>query len=894
MGPNKMSKHGMLGWGMVILLMVTGCSTTRDGFAYRAYHNMHAKYNGFFYATEAMKEAEQVLYEGYEENWDEILPIFPPVDETTAQQVYPLMERAIEKCTKVVDKHTMSPSRREQKDLKRPELNKWIDDNYDVIARAHLIKGEKEKALEVFQYLVRTLDYPDAQAWSNAWMARTYMAFDDRVRASNTLIKAAQVKRVEDPEVMVYVHEVYADFHLKHDEVEAAIEKLEEAFDYVEKRKDHARLLFILAQCYEAAGQSEKAIERYNEVVDLRTPYELEFYAKIKQAMAFDRRETDSEPIIELLEEMLEDDKNAIYQDQIFYALATLALEERRRDDAVGLLKESLLVNDENTRQRMKSYLMLGDLYMEDLDYTNAQAYYDSARTFMEDENERFDEVDAMADNLTELVTNLNTIAEQDSLLEICDLPEDERDDRIAEIIAQLEEEEEERKRAAEAAAAAELANAGDQGAGMFWPYNAQLKVAGRRNFRDYWGDRPLEDNWRRSLKMDVAFSNEMGVGEEEAGAIESVEDGLVPGEIPSFDELMAGLPCDSAERENAVAMIAEAYYNAGLVYKEKLSDLENAIDTWTELTERMDESEFHPTTYYQLYRTYLQREVEENYQSPFCETCNSDYWSAQVLERYPDSEWAILIENPDFADQEEVRREEERLAYEELLQRYYAKAYQEVLLAADEIINYNPTNNYVCKYRLLRAQSIGGLSARTGGDRRAYFEALQLVIRECPDTEEAEFTQALLTALNGSSRDSEQTEETEEEVEEVVVWEHKPYLTHYFGMLVPVGRGNVEELRATIADFNSEFFASSELRVTANLINRNFQIVLVKDFKRQDYSLDYYEVFTNNTAALGAINTSGYALFTISTENYIELFKNKEMDSYQRWFEKVYLEGGE
>jgi hypothetical protein len=44
----------------------------------------------------------------------------------------------------------------------------------------------------------------------------------------------------------------------------------------------------------------------------------------------------------------------------------------------------------------------------------------------------------------------------------------------------------------------------------------------------------------------------------------------------------------------------------------------------------------------------------------------------------------------------------------------------------------------------------------------------------------------------------------------------------------------------------------------------------------------------------LAAINTSGYAMFTISTENYIELFKNKQMDSYQRWFEKVYLEGAE
>jgi hypothetical protein len=108
--------------------------------------------------------------------------------------------------------------------------------------------------------------------------------------------------------------------------------------------------------------------------------------------------------------------------------------------------------------------------------------------------------------------------------------------------------------------------------------------------------------------------------------------------------------------------------------------------------------------------------------------------------------------------------------------------------------------------------------------------------------------------------------------------------------MLVPVGRGNVEELKATISDFNSSLFASKNLRVTANLINRNFQIVLIKDFKRQDYSLEYYEVFKANTDMLETINSSGYRTFTISTENYISLFKNKEMDSYIDWFERVYL----
>ena len=876
----------------LIALSLSGCSNTRDGVMYRVYHNTNARFNGYFYAMEAMEEAELTLQEGYEENWDEILPVFPPVDESTAQAVYPLMERAIEKCTNVVDKHTMSPSRRDQKNLKRPELNKWIDENYDIIARAHLIKGDEEKALEIFQYLVRTLDYPDAQAWSNAWMARTYMAMGDRVRASNTLIKAAQIDQVDDPAVRAYVYQVYASYHLNNDDVEAAITMLEKALQYTEKKQDKARTLFILAQCYEASDQALDAIERYNQVVDLRTPYELEFYSKIKQAMAFDRRGGNSEPIIVLLDDMLDDDKNEIYRDQIFYALATLALEERRRDDGVELLLESLIANTDNSRQRMKSYLRLGDLYMEDLDYTNAQAYYDSARTFMEEDNERFDEVDAMADNLTDLVDNLVIISTQDSLLAICDMTDEERDDKIAQIIEDLEAEEERKRVAAEQAAAAEMESAGNVGSGMGWPYNSQLRVAGRRNFRDFWGDRILEDNWRRSMKMMAAFSSELSDGSEGGLGAAETGDGAESVGIPTEEELLAGLPCDSIEREASVAMIAEAYYNAGLDYKEKLSDLENAIDTWTELVERMEDSEFHPTSYYQLYRTYLQREVEENFMSPFCETCNSEHWSALVLDRYPNTEWSLLIENPEFADEQEMIKEEQRLVYEGHLLRYYGKAYQEVLLECNDILQFESTNNYLCHYRLLRAQCIGGLSAYAGGDRKAYYDALNAVVRECEETEEGIYAQEVLLALGqgGPKKPNESEEKTDEVVE--VPWEHKPYLEHYFGMLVPVGRGNVEELRATIADFNTEYYKSQELRVTANLIDRNFQIVLIKSFVRQDFSLDYFEVFNNNSDALKEINSSGYRNFVITTENYVELFKNKELDSYITWFEEVYLQG--
>ena len=623
----------------------------------------------------------------------------------------------------------------------------------------------------------------------------------------------------------------------------------------------------------------------------MRTPYEMEFYAKIKQAMAFDRRGGNSAPIVLLLEEMLADDKYEIYQDQIYYALAVLALEERRREDTFGLLKSSLAANSDNTRQRMKSYLMLGDLYMDELDYLNAQAYYDSARTFMDDDHERFDEVDALAESLSDLVANLKVIEEQDSLLALCDLGEDERRERIREIREQLEAEAEARRKALEAAIAAEAEAAGDAGTGMFWPYNAQLRVSGRRNFKDYWGDRPLEDHWRRSSKLQIAFTEE-APAETDSTAATGEPSAVQTGGLASEEEMFASLPCDEAARDSSEAMIAQAYYQAGIVYKEQLDDPENAIESWKSLVYRFEESAVHPTAYYQLYRTYLQREVEENFSSPFCEDCNSEFWAARVVERYPDSEWAILVENPDYADKEEVRRQTERAAYEALLARYYAKAYVEVMRETERIIASEPENYYLCKHRILRAQAFAGSISGTGADRSQYFQALSDVIKGCPDTEEATFAQELLDLL-GAPRDKEPEAVVVEETPDEELFVHKPYLEHYFAIVVPVGRGNVESVRAKVADFNTKFYRSESLRVTANLIDKNHQIILVKSFKRQDYSLDYYTTFTTNTAELAALNTSGYPMFVISSENYVNLFRSKKIDAYIEFFNAKYLTEG-
>ena len=171
------------------------CTTEGDGRAYRLYHNTTAKYNGFFYANEAHAEAEVKLEELHEERWDEILPLFLESDEESAQQIFPLMERAIEKCTRVVDRHTMAPPKRMTKSFSRPVMNKWIDDNYTVIGKSYYLKGDYPKAEEIFTYLARTVNGDDAEAWAYSWLGRTHMRAGDDIKAKNALAKAESIQR---------------------------------------------------------------------------------------------------------------------------------------------------------------------------------------------------------------------------------------------------------------------------------------------------------------------------------------------------------------------------------------------------------------------------------------------------------------------------------------------------------------------------------------------------------------------------------------------------------------------------------------------------------------------------------------------------------------------------
>jgi hypothetical protein len=104
------------------------------------------------------------------------------------------------------------------------------------------------------------------------------------------------------------------------------------------------------------------------------------------------------------------------------------------------------------------------------------------------------------------------------------------------------------------------------------------------------------------------------------------------------------------------------------------------------------------------------------------------------------------------------------------------------------------------------------------------------------------------------------------------------------------VGEGSGNKAKAQASDFNSAFYASKGLKVTSNLIDRSTQVVLVKSFANKGEGMGYYNIFTSNREDLIELNSSGYDMVLISNENYVTLFKNKDLAGYVEWFSGQYL----
>ena len=92
---------------LLIILLLTGCSTKKNTKGSRFYHAMTTRYNVYFNGNEAYKSGCKAIEKGNKDNYMEMLPLYPIGNKSTVGTGSGDFERAIEKSQKAIAVHSI-------------------------------------------------------------------------------------------------------------------------------------------------------------------------------------------------------------------------------------------------------------------------------------------------------------------------------------------------------------------------------------------------------------------------------------------------------------------------------------------------------------------------------------------------------------------------------------------------------------------------------------------------------------------------------------------------------------------------------------------------------------------------------------------------------------------
>ncbi|MCI5055834.1 MAG: hypothetical protein MRY83_06975 [Flavobacteriales bacterium] len=835
------------------LVLIQNCSTKVNKFPNRAYHNVTTRYNIYFNGLESYKEGRTKIKESHQEDYTQILPIFIYGDEQASKSVFTEMNRTIEKCSKGIQRHSMF--------IKKKEYNKWIDDSYLLMAKAHFQKRDYELGLEIMDYLMKTYKNQEMGYLAQLWMVRTFIEREQFDKADRILTRLSGEKKF--PETLIKEYSlVYADFYLKQKNYNLVISELKTAIENTKKRKERVRYNFILAQLYQELGNFGMASEYYKEVLNLNPAYEMEFYAKVNSAIAFDSKSGNSEEIREQLMKLLKDEKNAEFKDQIYYALGELDLNQGKMASGIGYLKKAAAVSTKNPPQKARIYLRLANLYYEESDYRNAQAYFDSCTTVMSPKHEEYTKVIGRRNSLTRLVRNIKIIEKEDSLQRIAGLSNKEKKKLVDKIIDDVIAAEEKEKAKANVATSTTGNNTQTGG----WYFNNPNTLSfGIQEFKKIWGERVLEDDWRRKNKSLAEFVNPEDL------VLEKLEEDTASIDEKKKPDFYLNQIPDSPEDLNASHnRKIDAMFDLGILYYEQFEEPYSAIETFKELISLYDTCRHIPATYYHLYKVY---NLEGN-------TAEADNWKNRLIKEFPDSEYAKVLSNPEYFKEKLSQSKHAENYYKEAYNLYVQKRYSDVKTQCEQSEKLYPDNSYAAKFLFLSALCVGKLNGKT-----ALINALKEVTKKYPKTEEGAEALTLIEQLSKSKSVSDTPPKTNK-----VKYKFSPNTKHDCILVVPTENTDLEDIKNRIVDFNKQFYASTNLKVNMILLNDNLQMIFIKKFDSKDKAMDYHTVFETNTTHLKNINDKNYSFFAISYDNLAEFYKNKDIGGYLDYFKEKYL----
>jgi hypothetical protein len=752
--------------GFFVLLLA--CSTKRNTFLSRNSHALSTKYNILYNGGIALDKGIEDVVKQNRDNFWERLPVermqLKPEQIELGETKNPNFERAETKATKAIQKHSMN--------IEGSEKNFQMDEAYLMLGKARYYDQRFVPALEAFNYVLYKYPKSDKIYEVKIWREKTNMRLENDALAVNNLRKLLKEIKFKD-QIFADANATLAQAFLNLEEKDSAVAKIKLATTFTKSQEEKARYRFILAQLYEEKGYKDSAYVAYQSVIDMKRKSARQYViaAHARQASQFDSTKGDTVAFVKKFKELLEDRENRPFLDVLNHQMALFYDHNKNYPQAKKYYIKSIRKRSGDTYMLASNYRNMAEIYFKTAKYVTAGKYYDSTMVQLKPRTREFNLIKKKRDNLADVIKYEGIAQRNDSIISLYKMSDTEKTAYFDAYIVTLKKQEEAAKKLAAKAAIVkenQAKSSTDGSMGMksdddptstndvamagssnFYFYNSTTLAYGKKEFLKMWGKRSLEDNWRVSSVTEnkVATNEDPNTADSDttsdvANTKNSAE--AVTDDTHSANFYIKQLPTSVKVIDSLAKDRNFAYYQLGLIYKEKFKENLLAVDKFERLLQNKPEERLVLPAMYNLYKLYM-----------LTDTSKAEAMKAQILELYPNSRYAQILLNPSSEATES--EDSPNAIYQQLYKDYQDGKYKEVLVSTQEAISRFNGEEIIPKLELLKATIVAKLSGLDEFERTLNYVSLNY-----PNSEEGKKAEKIISvdlpklrALNLSKAES-------------------------------------------------------------------------------------------------------------------------------------------
>lgn len=842
--------------------IAASCSSERNTWTSKAYHNTTAHFNGYYYANEEIRKIEATIRKSQVDDYNRILRLFPTFDSTLAKGYDKEVQEAVKMASLAIQRHPNS---------------KWVDDAYILVGKARLYSLDWGNAVQTFKHVNTKSKNKDAKHLAIVNLIRTYIEHKELNNAQAAIDYLQKQELNRSNRKKFHLEKAY--FYQLQNDYDNMVRNLTSADPLLKKSDRRGRIYFIIGQVYQELGFEAEAYNYYKKCISTNPEYEVDFYARLYMAQVTEiSRSRDINAARKSFRKLLKDSKNREFHDKIYYEMGIFELKQKNIPEAIENFNLSVRRGN-NKRIDGEAYLRLGEIYYDTLrNYELSQAYYDSAITSLPTDYEGYQAIKTRQEILNEFVKHLKTIKWQDSLLELSSLDSAGLRARIDTVLTARKKAEDskaakKKKRSNRVEIASNdnnnvFSNNNDSGENTAWYFgNPSAMAIGQNEFVRIWGSIRLEDNWRRSQRSTAGrqtteVATDSAAVAKDAG--NAAPDAKVDPVDVEYNRLNKEIPRTPAAVKDALAKIEEAYFKLGDIYYFKLQENENAAETYTTLLRRFPETAHEPEVLYTLYLIYKDSDPGK-----------AETYASLLKSKHPNSTFAKILINPAYLKESSLAVEKQKELYKVAYEGFQAKDYAAARQTISEARALGETSF---------TASLDLLSVLITGENEnisKYQYELDQFIKQYEGNELSAYAQKLLNA----SRQFQQAEEKRKGIQYILSLDE----THYFVLVYKRSERMDGVASAALETFNRENYRDLNLKTSNLVLNDEYTLTFVADLPGNSTAVAYYKTFIEKLPSITALRNHKFNNFVITKDNFDIFYRTKGLDEYIHFFEKNY-----